>query len=284
MKNIVKKIMGAVLVAGLLLGGSVGPSFAVLPPDGDPVQKIYVDNVKGNDKNDGSSKYPLKTVDWAFRVMNSSYASSIEMYIRGNYIPYQTDGSINFKRSNVLVSNWGSRPLIEGVVPEGAWHLADMALDSQSGITVQNIDFLNVIFDGYTTPSISGASYDVTLRNLVFKIYRTDLLGEDPVIWFHQQGPTDYGNRSIFNLMIDRIRIGVGSSKDTFEAIKIQNVDGASVYRNTFYGTNWDAGVNVENSANVALAQNSFLEDGKLKMSLYKFHETDNSMVYNRMQ
>lgn len=278
-------VLGALLV-GLTLAVSGQSVFAVLPPDGDPIQKIYVDNVKGNDKNDGSSKYPLKTVDWAFRVMNGSYAPSIEMYIRGTGVPYETVGSINFKRSNVLVRNWGQRPLIQGVVPTGAWHLADMALDSQSGVTVQNLDFLDVLFDGYTTPSISGLAEDITLSNLTFKIHRADILGEDPIVWFHQQGDTSYSQRSIRNLKIDRIKVGVDESaltNDGTDAIRIENVANASITRNIFHGLSWDSGVNVINSQDVKLANNRVpdADRAKVKLSLYEFDETDNSKVYN---
>ncbi|MDD5606157.1 MAG: hypothetical protein PHR51_02465 [Patescibacteria group bacterium] len=285
MKDIAKKLTGMIILVGLLLGMTTSSTFAVMPPEGEGIHKIYVDNLTGNDNNDGSKKHPYKTIDWAFHIMNASGAPCVEMYIKGTGTPYETSNGLGIKRDTVTIQQWNGRPLISGVVPEGAWHLNRVAMDSQGGITIKNIDLSNINFDAYTSSYQGNPSYDITLQNLTFKIERTDLLGDEPVVWFHERGATQYGQRSLFNVKIDQVKIALpADAKGGYDAIRLENVDGAQVYRSRFYSPVWDAGIVVHNSANVKLAQNTFPDANGVKMALYKFDETDDTVVYNQMQ
>lgn len=284
-KQIVSSIIALAIVIGLVSYYKIGftGTKAATPPDGDGIQSIYIDDVSGNDLGDGSMQKPYKTIDLAFRRMNASMAPSVQVYIKGTSVPYKTDGGANFKRNNVTVQQWGNRPVIAGNITPGAWNLLTMAIDSKSGITVKNIDFYNVGFDAYTMPSISGTIQNVQLENVTFKVDRPDLLGDHPVVWFHQMWGGEYGQYTISEIGIKSAKVilmGAHKVGETYDAVRLRDVDGAEINNVTFVGQLWNAGVNVVNSANVVLVKNNF-SDLTPKMSLYKFDQVINSMVNN---
>lgn len=276
----------AVALTIMILVGALavsGRAMVMPPPEGgDPTHRIYVDNVRGSDDSAGDQGCPVATIDEAFMRMNASFAPMVHILVRDTGQPYVTSG-INFKRNQVELRSYGGRALIEGET-EGRTGLVSLGLDSVYSIYVANVDFLNVVFEGYATND--HFSSDITLYKLNFEIDAAHLL-EGPVIDFHTSWGYPPHTYIISDVQIQDSTIMVRSDRTEpiglHTAIHLNAVSNAQVYGNRLGGIVWNIGIHVDDSRNIKMAENAFatVYAGHAKMSLYKFDDAQNSIVYN---
>lgn len=103
-------------------------------PKGEARTSFYVDVKNGNDRNDGTEKFPLKTIE-AARAMVQPYLAAMQqdiyVYIKGG--TYRLQDTVNFSAAdsgqngyNVIYSAWGNEtPVISGGREYGDFSLYD---------------------------------------------------------------------------------------------------------------------------------------------------------------
>ncbi len=103
-------------------------------PKGEARTSFYVDVKDGNDRNDGTEKFPLKTIE-AARAMVQPYLATMQqdiyVYIKGG--TYRLQDTVNFSAAdsgqngyNVIYSAWGNEtPVISGGREYGDFSLYD---------------------------------------------------------------------------------------------------------------------------------------------------------------
>jgi hypothetical protein len=168
------RIAQIIVSLGILVGiiftyNAISASEAsVQPPDGEGIQEVYVDNLKGDDATgNGTMAKPYKTIQRGNYAANVSGAPLVRLRIKGTKAPYPLTNDMYAKRNNMQFLAWDGRPQVVGDLK--GERPTYFYVQKYAGITLQGFDFQDVVVE------IQSAQ-DVTIQDNSFIITQPDKL------------------------------------------------------------------------------------------------------------
>lgn len=144
MATVAKAVLAISILGGLLMTYQTSNSEAsVIPPGGDTIQQLYVNNVTGSDDmGDGTEAKPFATIQKGITIADGSYAPSVRVNVFGTKVPYQLTESISPVRDGLELVNYGKRPFVVAKSPTNS--LIRLEIKDTVGTSIIGFDFQDI--------------------------------------------------------------------------------------------------------------------------------------------